>query len=177
MLKPSYEVNAKGKSIGIFKDEGAADTRTATTNEGYVERATILTNRTADGGYFKMLPLFHTFRDRESLTVANSFVIKLVRTSDAKMLEMDPDVTGHASLKQTPVIVIDETTEREPYNGYLIYQAFRAYLSDRESWGEYGADDLASSYRSFCQREPIGGMFLESVLEEMMDGIADREPV
>jgi hypothetical protein len=26
-----------------------------------------------------------------------------------------------------------------------------------------------ASYHSFCQREPIGGMFLESVLEELMD--------
>ena len=48
---------------------------------------------------------------------------------------------------------------------YLIYQAFRNYLADAEPWGEYGVEELASSFRSFCQREPIGGMFLESVLE------------
>ena len=50
---------------------------------------------------------------------------------------------------------------------YLIYQGFRNYLEDPESWGEYGSDDLVASYRSFCQREPVGGMFLESVLEEL----------
>ncbi|HZA24745.1 MAG TPA: hypothetical protein VFA32_19470 [Dehalococcoidia bacterium] len=52
---------------------------------------------------------------------------------------------------------------------YLIYQAVRNYLADSESWGEFGMEDLVASYRSFCQREPLGGMFLESVLEELMD--------
>jgi hypothetical protein len=46
---------------------------------------------------------------------------------------------------------------------YLIYQAFRNYLADSEPWGEGGLEDLVASYHSFCQREPIGGMFLESV--------------
>ena len=35
--------------------------------------------------------------------------------------------------------------------------------------GEFGLEDLVASYHSFCQREPIGGMFLESVLEELME--------
>jgi hypothetical protein len=52
---------------------------------------------------------------------------------------------------------------------YLIYQAFRNYLTDWEPWGECGLEDLVASYRSFCQREPLGAMFLESVLEELMD--------
>jgi hypothetical protein len=52
---------------------------------------------------------------------------------------------------------------------YLIYQAVRNYLADSEPWGESGVEDLVTSYRSFCQREPIGGMFLESVIEELMD--------
>jgi hypothetical protein len=52
---------------------------------------------------------------------------------------------------------------------YLIYQSIRNYLVDAEPWGEFGLEDLVASYRSFCQREPIGGMFLESVLEELMD--------
>jgi hypothetical protein len=52
---------------------------------------------------------------------------------------------------------------------YLIYQAVRNYLADAEPWGEFGLEDLAASYRSFCQREPLGGMFLESVLEELLD--------
>ena len=52
---------------------------------------------------------------------------------------------------------------------YLIYQAVRNYLADSEPWGEFGLEDLVASYRSFCQREPIGGMFLESILEELMD--------
>jgi hypothetical protein len=60
---------------------------------------------------------------------------------------------------------------------YLIYQAFRNYLADAESWGEYGVEELASSFRSFCRREPIGGMFLESVLEEMLDRVKDAEPI
>ncbi len=60
---------------------------------------------------------------------------------------------------------------------YLIHQAFRDYLTDSDTWGEYGSDDLATSYRSFCQREPIGGMFLESVLEELMERVRDREPI
>jgi hypothetical protein len=52
---------------------------------------------------------------------------------------------------------------------YLIYQAVRNYLADSEPWGECGLEDLVASYRSFCQREPLGGMFLESVLEELLD--------
>jgi hypothetical protein len=52
---------------------------------------------------------------------------------------------------------------------YVIYRAFRNYLADAESWGDYGVEELASSFRSFCQREPVGGMFLESVLEELLD--------
>jgi hypothetical protein len=54
---------------------------------------------------------------------------------------------------------------------YLIYQVFRSYLTEPESWGEHGAEDLTASYRSFCQREPIGGMFLEAVLEELLQRI------
>jgi hypothetical protein len=41
---------------------------------------------------------------------------------------------------------------------YLIYQAVRNYLADAEPWGECGLEDLVASYRSFCQREPLGGM-------------------
>ena len=52
---------------------------------------------------------------------------------------------------------------------YLIYQAIRNYLADSEPWGELGLEDLVASYRSFCQREPLGGMFLESVLEELLE--------
>jgi hypothetical protein len=39
---------------------------------------------------------------------------------------------------------------------YLIYQVFRSYLTEPESWGEHGAEELTASYRSFCQREPVG---------------------
>ena len=52
---------------------------------------------------------------------------------------------------------------------YLIYQAIRNYLADSEPWGELGLEDLVASYRSFCQREPIGRMFLGSVLEELLE--------
>ncbi len=58
---------------------------------------------------------------------------------------------------------------------YMIYQAFRDYLAESEPWGEHGAEDLAGSFRSFCQREPIGGMFLESALEELMDRVREEE--
>jgi len=51
---------------------------------------------------------------------------------------------------------------------YLIYQAVRNCLADSEPWSEVGVEDLVASYRSFSQREPIGEMFLESVLEELM---------
>jgi hypothetical protein len=52
---------------------------------------------------------------------------------------------------------------------YLIYRAVRNYLADSEPWGERGLEDLVASYCSFCQREPIGGMSLESVIEELLD--------
>ena len=52
---------------------------------------------------------------------------------------------------------------------YLIYQAVRNYLADSEPWGECGLEELVASYRSFCQREPVGGIFLESVLEELLE--------
>jgi hypothetical protein len=51
---------------------------------------------------------------------------------------------------------------------YLIYQAFRNYLADADPWGEYGVEELASSFRSFCQREPIAGTFLESVSQTVV---------
>ena len=40
--------------------------------------------------------------------------------------------------------------------------------------GEFGLEDLVASYHSFCQREPIGGMFLESVMGELMDRAEGR---
>jgi hypothetical protein len=57
---------------------------------------------------------------------------------------------------------------------YLIYQALRNYLADSEPWGEFGLEDLVASYHSFCQREPIAGMFLESVMGELMDRAEER---
>jgi hypothetical protein len=62
---------------------------------------------------------------------------------------------------------VSKTTALEEM--YLIYQAVRNYLADAEPWGECGLEELVASYRSFCQREPIGGMFLESVLAELLD--------
>lgn len=46
-------------------------------------------------------------------------------------------------------------------------------MAGSEPWGEFGLEDLVASYRSFCQREPIGGIFLGSVLEELMDRARD----
>jgi hypothetical protein len=59
---------------------------------------------------------------------------------------------------------------------YLIYKVIRDYLAGSDSWGDVALTELMASYRSFCQREPIGGMFLESVLEELMDRVKDGEP-
>jgi hypothetical protein len=52
---------------------------------------------------------------------------------------------------------------------YLIYQAMRDYLAEQEPWGECGLNELAASFRSFCEREPIAGLFLTSVLAELLE--------
>ena len=54
---------------------------------------------------------------------------------------------------------------------YLIYQAMRSYLAG--GGGECPLTELLASYRSFCAREPIGGMFLEYVFEELMDRVEE----
>ncbi len=60
---------------------------------------------------------------------------------------------------------------------YLIYQTLSNYLAGTDWSGEFTLTELLASYRSFCQREPIGGMFLESVLEELMERVKDGEPI
>jgi hypothetical protein len=60
---------------------------------------------------------------------------------------------------------------------YLIYQAFSNYLTGAESCGDFEPPELMASYRSFCQRAPIGGMFLESVIEKMPDRVKDGDPM
>ena len=60
---------------------------------------------------------------------------------------------------------------------HLIYQAFSNYLAEGETWDGFGVTDLTCTYRSFCQREPIGGMFLESVLEELIERIREGKPI
>lgn len=50
---------------------------------------------------------------------------------------------------------------------YLLYQIIGDYLTEGETSGGFGVADLDSPYRSFCHREPIGGMFLESAIEEL----------
>jgi hypothetical protein len=52
---------------------------------------------------------------------------------------------------------------------YLIYQAMRNYLAEQEEWGECGLNDLVAAFRSFGEREPIGGLFLLSVLAELLE--------
>jgi hypothetical protein len=37
---------------------------------------------------------------------------------------------------------------------YLIYQAFRNYLTDAEPWGKGGLEDLVTSYHSFWSDVP-----------------------
>jgi len=56
---------------------------------------------------------------------------------------------------------------------YLIYQVFRSYLTEPASWDEHGAEELTASYRSFCQRELVGGTFLEAVLEELLERVSE----
>ena len=51
---------------------------------------------------------------------------------------------------------------------YLIYQNIRNFLTESEDWTDTNMEDLTLAFNSFCQREPIGGMFLESVLEELV---------
>ena len=58
---------------------------------------------------------------------------------------------------------------------YLIYQLMSEYLVEGK-WDRFGEHDLKSAYRSFCQREPIGGMFLESVLEELVEKVQRSKP-
>jgi hypothetical protein len=60
---------------------------------------------------------------------------------------------------------------------YLIYQAFRNYLTGAKFWGDFEPTEFMASYRSLCQREPIRGMFLESVVEELLDRVKDGEPM
>jgi hypothetical protein len=59
---------------------------------------------------------------------------------------------------------------------YLIYQIMSRYMAESESLDEFGLAEINSAYRSFCQREPIGGMFLESVLEQLIERVKDRKP-
>ena len=51
---------------------------------------------------------------------------------------------------------------------YLIYQNLRDFLTESGDWTDTNLEDLTLAFNSFCQREPIGGMFLESVLEELV---------
>jgi hypothetical protein len=61
---------------------------------------------------------------------------------------------------------------------YLLYQIFSYHLVEGETpRGCCGMVELNAYYKSFCQREPIGGMFLESVLEEAMDRVRNGEAV
>ena len=59
---------------------------------------------------------------------------------------------------------------------YSFSQIVTNYLAEGETWDGFGVTELTATYRSFCQREPIGGMFLESVLEELMEGLKNGEP-
>ncbi len=53
---------------------------------------------------------------------------------------------------------------------YMIYQASRKHLAGLDDPSSDCAwEELEAAFRSFCEREPLGGMFLESVLEELVD--------
>ncbi len=59
---------------------------------------------------------------------------------------------------------------------YMIYQASRKYLVELdEPSTDFVWAELEAAFLSFCEREPIGGMFLESVLEELMDRADELE--
>jgi hypothetical protein len=60
---------------------------------------------------------------------------------------------------------------------YLLYQVISSHLVEGETPGGFGMAELNAHYRSFCQREPIGGMFLESVLEELMERVQNGKAV
>jgi hypothetical protein len=60
---------------------------------------------------------------------------------------------------------------------YLIYQIMSGYLSEGDSSHGIGWDEINAAYRSFCRREPIGGMFLESVLEELVGRARNGHPL
>ena len=54
----------------------------------------------------------------------------------------------------------------------LIYQAMQSYLAGSDLAGEYPLTELLGPYRSFCQKS-ISGMFVEYVIEELMDRVQD----
>jgi hypothetical protein len=58
---------------------------------------------------------------------------------------------------------------------YLIYENLRTQLTEPGAWNDAGMADLNAAFTAFCQREPIGGMFLESVLEELVDRYGARD--
>jgi hypothetical protein len=60
---------------------------------------------------------------------------------------------------------------------YLLYQIMSTQLVEGETQRGCEMGELNAYYKSFCQREPIGGMFLESVLEEMMDRVRNGEHI
>jgi hypothetical protein len=60
---------------------------------------------------------------------------------------------------------------------YLLYQIFSNHLVEGETPRGCGMVELNAYYNAFCQREPIGGMFLESVLEELMDRLKNGKTV
>lgn len=59
----------------------------------------------------------------------------------------------------TKVVAIEEM--------YMIYQESRKYLIGAST--DLAWEELEAAFRSFCEREPLGGMFLEAVLEELVD--------
>jgi hypothetical protein len=60
---------------------------------------------------------------------------------------------------------------------YLLYQIISNHLVEGETPRGCGMVELNAYYKAFCQREPIGGMFLESVLEEMMERVKNGKAV
>ena len=52
----------------------------------------------------------------------------------------------------------------------MIYQASRKYLIGQDDTSvDLAWEELEAAFRSYCEREPLGGMFLEAVLEELLD--------
>jgi hypothetical protein len=67
--------------------------------------------------------------------------------------------------------------DRRHARDVLLFQLIINYLVEGKAPVGDRMVELNAHYRSFCQREPIGGMFLESAMEELMDQVRNGKAV